>query len=157
MRTFWRVVGGFFLGLIVTYLVVVAGMFLYAHLNHIVDRDGGMSMGIVFVIGPFSGILGGIICAIVFPLLLGRRDRARAAGQLPPATRWPRALRMMIAAIVAALAVYWIAWALLWIRGPLVFDTYWTAYAVGSLPRVLGLFAAAIAAWIVYRRDQPAQ
>jgi hypothetical protein len=153
MRIFWRVIGGFFVGLIVTYLVVVLGMFAYASINDISDRDGGMSMGIIFGIGPAAAILGGLFCAITAPILLRRRDGARTSGELVHVRRWPLPLRITIAATVSAAVVYFVAWSMLWLRGPIAFDTYWMAYAVGNLPRVLALAAAAIAAWLVYRKE----
>ncbi len=75
MRTFLRVILAFLAGTIVTYVVVVAGSFWYIDANHILDRDGGMSMGIVFLIGPATGLIGGLVCAITVPIWLGRRDR----------------------------------------------------------------------------------
>ena len=54
MRTFLRVAAAFVLGAVLTCAIVVAILFWYAHVNGVIDRDGGMSMAIVFVIGPFA-------------------------------------------------------------------------------------------------------
>jgi hypothetical protein len=78
MRIFLRAIGGFLLGLVVTYLVVVFGLLWYADISRTIDSHGVMIVDIVFRIGPLAGILGGTVCAIVVSRSLGRRDHRRA-------------------------------------------------------------------------------
>ena len=72
-------------------------MFGYMTANETFDRDGGMSMAIMFAIGPLCAIIGGIAAAIAIPVWLKRRDatapkpacRRRIAGRLTSAPRSP--------------------------------------------------------------------
>ncbi|MFZ4808767.1 MAG: hypothetical protein ACOYLQ_16045 [Hyphomicrobiaceae bacterium] len=73
---------GAVLGAIATYLAVVAGL-LAAFLH--TDRDGGVAMGIVFAIGPFSAVIGGTVFALIARRWLGTGDQAGRTD--PPAAR----------------------------------------------------------------------
>jgi len=64
---------GALLGAIATYLAVVAGL-LAAFLH--TDRDGGVAMGIIFAIGPFSAVIGGTVFALIARRWLGTGDQA---------------------------------------------------------------------------------
>ena len=157
MRTFLRVTSAFLIGLLVTYAVVVGALFAYATTTGVVDRDGGMAMAIVFVIGPLAGIVGGVACAIAMPIWLGRRDLARAENPLPPAPRWPRPVRTAIAAICAGAPVYLLGRFMLWLMSPLSFESYGTALVVSYAPLVAALCAGILAALPVLREaEQPA-
>jgi hypothetical protein len=151
MRTLLRIIASFFIGLIVTYLAVIGGMFWYASANNIVDRDGGMSMSIAFILGPSAAILGGLFLAIAAPILLARRDRARAARDLPPAKRVPVMLKVWLVAIIAGSLGYFATVLGLWLKGPIPFRTYWEAYAISRSPIYVGIAVASLAAWIAYR------
>lgn len=56
----------FVLGLVGTYLAVAVIMLLLVNFRVFVDRDGGVTMGIIFVIAPIASVIGGVIAAIVF-------------------------------------------------------------------------------------------
>lgn len=68
-----QAIGGFFLGLVMTYLVVVFALLWYVGITGIADSHGLMVINIVFRIGPFFGIVGGAICAFVLSRWLNRR------------------------------------------------------------------------------------
>jgi len=141
----------FILGAVATYVAVVAGGFWYMQANHIFDRDGGMSMAIMFALGPLAGLVGGTLAAIVTAVRGGRRARARARGELPPKQPWPLPVRM-IGAVVVGLLAYFAAWGIMWLVGPLSFKTYAAAFAVSVLPMALGVIAAGLIAWRALRR-----
>jgi hypothetical protein len=151
MKTSLRVIAAFVLGLVLTYAIVVAGLFAHAGIDNFVDRDGGMSMGIVFMVGPLAGIVGGVVCAIAVPVWLGRRDLSRAQGLRPPAKRWPLPARIAAAAIGYGLPVYLLGRLALWIVSPLSFRSYWAAFAVGLAPLALGVLTAGLAAFSAWR------
>ena len=155
MRAFGRVVLAFLAGTIVTYIVVVAGFFWYIEANQVFDRDGGMSMGIVFLIGPAAGILGGTICAIAFPIWLNRRDLRHASGKLPPRTPWPQAWRVGLAIVLAGVPAYLLGRFILWLYAGTSFDSYWVALVVSNTPLILAIAAAALAAVLASRKAGP--
>lgn len=73
MARFLKILAAFFAGLIATWVAVVAAGVAYMDWFNIFDRDGGGSMGLIFVIGPFFGTIGGIAAAI----WMGMRTRRR--------------------------------------------------------------------------------
>src|SRR5689334_11934963 len=94
----------FILGAIVVYIAVVASAFLYMETNHVFDRDGGMSMAVMFAIGPLAGFAGGVIAALATGVWLFRRQK-RTADAGPPSKPWP--LPVLIAlAVLAGVGIY---------------------------------------------------
>lgn len=144
MRTVVRVVLAFLFGFIATYVVAVTAAFTYAHVNNVFDRDGGMSMGIIFLLGPALGVIGGILAAIFFSIWLGRRDAARAGGTPPPRQGAPGA-RVAVVAIVCGIVGYLVGSFVLWIMQGMSFESYLVALTVSMLPWILGLGAAGLA------------
>ena len=72
-RKFFIPLLGFIAGTVTTYLAVVIGTtFLWDILN-VHDRDGGGTMGLAFVIGPFIALFGGIAGGVWAYRLIGRR------------------------------------------------------------------------------------
>ena len=63
-----RVVLGAILAFVVTfilvYAIIVTGAFGYMLANQIHDRDGGISMGIIFGLAPLCALFGGMMAAI---------------------------------------------------------------------------------------------
>jgi len=151
MRTVVRVVLAFLFGFVAAYVIAVTAAFTYAHLNNIVDRDGGMSMGIVFMIGPLAGAIGGILTAIFIPMRLARRDLAR--GESPPAGG---GARTAIVAIVCGIAGYLIGRFVHWLMAGMSFDSYAVALAVSLLPWLLALTGAGLAILLLRRRRETA-
>ena len=72
---FVRGVAVFAAAMVIGYLVVTAGWFVFADAFGIGDREGGKGMGMIFIIGPAAGAMIGLVAAG----LLGRRE-----GQSPP-------------------------------------------------------------------------
>ncbi len=143
----------FFGGLIVTYLAVTAGLLWHMQASGITDRDGGMTMGIIFIIGPIAAVHGGIIAALLLPFWLRRRHRwppaARATGQ----PRWPAGKRAAFAAAISGVAAFTLVMAAT--RLPdMAFRTYEAALLVAWSPYAFGLAAAGIAALLVLRNAQ---
>jgi hypothetical protein len=153
MRTFLRVVVSFVAGLIAIYVVAVAIGLGYMTAFDVFDRDGGLSMAVMFGIGPLAAIVGGIAAAIIVPVWLGRRDLARAESRTPqPQKRWPPNVRAAVAAVCWGVATYLAMRLLFWLFiAGMSFRSYWVALAVGLSPLLLGLFAAALAACLVLR------
>lgn len=72
-RKFFIPLLGFIAGAVITYLAVVIGTtFLWDILN-VHDRDGGDTMALAFMIGPFIALFGGIAGAFWACRLIGRR------------------------------------------------------------------------------------
>jgi hypothetical protein len=67
-------------GLIAGYLAAVVVGLLYLQYAGLFDREGAISMGIIFMIGPFAGIVAGLLAAIA----TATRPRRRATA---PTTR----------------------------------------------------------------------
>lgn len=60
---------------LVVILIWIAAMIVYvagSGLNWWVDRDGGVAMGFAFSIGPFFGLIGGLIAALITYVRLRR-------------------------------------------------------------------------------------
>lgn len=64
-----RIVLAFLAGLVAGYGLSIAAYVLATSTGVAFDRDGGMAMGVAFMIGPFVGLLCGILAAV----LAGRR------------------------------------------------------------------------------------
>jgi hypothetical protein len=152
MRTVVRVVLAFLFGFVATYVIAVTAAFTYAHVNSVFDRDGGMSMGIVFLIGPAAGLIGGILAAIFIPIRLARRDEVR--GDSAPARRG--GARTAIAAIVCGIAGYLIGRFVHWMMAGMAFDSYAAALTVSLLPWLLALAGAGLAILALRRRPETA-
>jgi hypothetical protein len=153
MRIFGFVLLGFVLGFIGVYAATVAGLFAYAELNDVVDRDGGMSMGIIFVIGPLVGLAGGAVAAVATAFLMRRRARLAAEGVRPPPRRRPLGARAALSGLALGLGIYLAVRAVYWLLSPMTFESYETAVIVVNLPAVAGIAAAILGAWIVMRRS----
>ncbi len=139
-------------GAIVTYLAVVGGLLWHAQANQLADPGGGMTMGIVFVIGPIAAVHGGLIAALAIPGWLRRRNRRPSAAAEPKP--WTPKTRAVVAAVSAGLAAFAVVW--LATRIPqMSFRTYAAALVVSLSPYGFGFAAAAIAAMLVLRNAQP--
>ncbi len=141
----------FFGGLLVTYVAVVAGLLWHMELNRIPDRDGGMTMGIIFIIGPIAALHGGLIAALAVPIWLRRRNRWPPATRTADAPRWPPHQRALLAAAISGIGAFLLT--TLAIRIPdMTFRTYEAALLVSLSPYGFGLAAAGIAALLVLHR-----
>jgi hypothetical protein len=146
MRVVLAALLAFAIGAGLVYVLVVAGTLGYVHANSIFDRDGGMSMGIIFLIGPACALAGGVLSAIVTAVRMGQRQRARAASQMPPQKPWPL-WAMVAGALLAGAAAYVATRLILWAGGPMRFSSYWAAFAVSLSPIILAVAAAGLVVW----------
>jgi len=60
-----KVILAFLAGLVATWVAVVAAGVASMSYFNIFDRDGGGSMGLIFMVGPFCGVWGGLLAAIL--------------------------------------------------------------------------------------------
>ena len=60
-------------GAVITYLVVVIGMTFIWDILNMHDQDGGGTMALAFMIGPFISLFGGIAGGVLAYRLIGRR------------------------------------------------------------------------------------
>ena len=153
MRTFLRVALSFLGGTVATYVAAVAVMLWYVSANRISDREGAISMAIMFAIGPLCAIVGGIVAAIAIPAWLKHRDLRRPPAPTAPAKkRWPPAWRAAMAATAAAIVAYvLISGMMLLLFGGMSFQTYEAALAISLAPPLVALAAAALTAMSVLR------
>lgn len=79
MRVFLISSLAFVAGLVVGWSGSILFYIIAIDINLLHDRDGGSAMGFAFVIGPFVGVVLGIISAITVARMLRRRARERAA------------------------------------------------------------------------------
>ena len=59
-----RFVGGFVLGLVGGYCIVLFGWVAYTNLIHIRDFEGAASMGVAFFFAPLGGLIAGLVFGI---------------------------------------------------------------------------------------------
>jgi hypothetical protein len=157
MRTFLRVALSFLGGTVATYVAAVAVMLWYVSANRISDREGAMSMAIIFAIGPLAGLIGGTVIAFAVPAWLRRRDLRRPPLPKPPKRRWPPAWQAALAAIASGVVTYFIASGFITLLfGGMSFQTYAAALAVSLVPQLLALAAALLAALLVLRNARTA-
>jgi hypothetical protein len=78
VRKFFAGVAGFVLGVALGYCVILFGWVAYMNVFDIIDREGAMTMGFAFTIGPIGAVLSGIFGAIWFARRAGRAQREAA-------------------------------------------------------------------------------
>ena len=64
--------GMFFVGLIASWVAAVAIGIGYSEIFPVNQREGAFAMGLMFIIGPFCGVIGGIAAAVWMWLRSGR-------------------------------------------------------------------------------------
>ncbi len=65
MKAFGKALLWFFLALITVWFLIAAGGLAYMEIAGVVDRNGGISMGLIFMAGPLGGVLAGLAAAAV--------------------------------------------------------------------------------------------
>lgn len=153
MRIMGYVLLALLLGFVGVYAATVAGLLAYAELNDIVDRDGGMSMGVIFVIGPLVGLVGGMLAALATDLLMRRRARPLTESAMPPRRQWPLGVRLVLSGLALGLGIYLLMRGVYWLLSPMTFESYGTAMIVANLPAAAGIAAAILGAWMVTRQS----
>lgn len=81
MRRFWLIALAAVAGGLVTAVGVVAALLLAY--SGVPDRDGGRSMGIIFMIGPFTAMIGGVVSAVIAAKRLARGAGAEVTAARP--------------------------------------------------------------------------
>jgi hypothetical protein len=147
-----RIALAFVLGLVASYAVAVAVGLLYRDWAGIFDREGAYSMGIVFVIGPFFGLIGGAAAAVAAYLYF--RGRSAAALEATPKANESAARRrdILISAAIVGGAVFLLTRFFVWFQMGTAYDNYQTAVLILWSPYLLGGAAAALAVLLAARR-----
>ena len=65
MKALGKALLWFFLALIAVWFLIAAGGLAYMEMAGVVDRNGGISMGLIFMAGPLGGVLAGLAAAAV--------------------------------------------------------------------------------------------
>ncbi len=154
LRTFVLAVLGFVAGTVATYFIVlIGGILLWAFLG-VHDQDGGGSMALGLIIGPFFALIGGVVGAFLLPAWIARRSRNAPPPTDDSVARDRRRFIIMGGAIVGGIIGYYAAQAGFWLASPIQFDSYWKAWAVSWLPTLvtaLGALAGGLVARTVLR------
>lgn len=141
---------GFAIAGAATYALVFFGTLAVWQMLGTVDRDGGGSMALAFVIAPAFAVLGGIAGAIV----AGRR--AYRSGQVVPAgvaerRRDVSRFALLAGVVAGALAGYFAARFAFWLAGPIQYDAMWKAMVHAWAPTVVVILGA-LCGWLTARR-----
>ena len=79
MLKFFAVSGAFVGGLIAGWSAAMLGYIIATNALGVIDRDGGMAMGVAFTLGPLLGLITGIVLAILVARRMGRKAASGAA------------------------------------------------------------------------------
>ena len=135
-----------------TWAVVFFGTLAAWHVLGVVDRDGGGSMGLAFVIAPLVALVGGGAGAIAAGVYARRRTSS-----LPTSGEEERrdvARFALVAGVLAGAFVgYLLATFAFWLAGPIRYDAMWKALAHAWAPTLITL-AGAVAGGLLTRRLQ---
>lgn len=139
----------FVLSTATTYAVVFFGTLAAWHVLGVVDRDGGGTMGVAFVIAPLIAAIGGCAGATA----AGVSARGRKGG--PPSggeERRDDATRFTLTAgaLAGGFAGYVIGESAFWLVGPISYDAMWKALAHAWAPTLI-MIAGAMAGWLLTR------
>ncbi|MCU0819919.1 MAG: hypothetical protein MUF11_11570 [Beijerinckiaceae bacterium] len=121
----------FVAGLVLAWLAAMVIYVIGGELGWWRDRDGGVAMGFAFTIGPFFGVIAGIVAAIwavrrgkvVSPPVAHAVSSAPATFG-PEAKLWPKAIRVPLAAIIAGGAAYLAGILVFWVFAPYSGSSY---------------------------------
>ena len=76
MRRFFLPLLAFLATFVATWLVTLGVYIVATSLGWLFDRDGGLAMGMIFIMGPIFGLVLGLVAAIVVSVRLRRRSGA---------------------------------------------------------------------------------
>lgn len=76
MRTFVFTFLAFLAAFVATWLVTLGVYIVATSLGWLFDRDGGIGMSMIFIMGPIFGLVLGLVAAIVVGVRLRRRSGA---------------------------------------------------------------------------------
>lgn len=133
---------GFIAGAVITYLGVVLGVSLAWDLLGVHDQDGGGAMALGLVIGPFFGIIGGILGAFLLPIWIARRTRNAPPPTEDAKARDRRKFLIFGGAILGGILGHYVAELGFWLATPIQFDSFWKVWVISWLPTIVTLLGA---------------
>lgn len=77
MRIFGFTILAFIAGLIGGVALALGGYIIATSVFGVIDRDGGLGMSTVFILGPMLGLVIGLVAAISTVVVMVRRAQAR--------------------------------------------------------------------------------
>jgi hypothetical protein len=142
MQLLLRIVLALILGYAVGWGVSAAAGFRYAEALNVIDRDGGMAMGLMFVIGPFFG---GITALVALAMVVFKELQRRTPGYVET----PLSLPLKVVGMLLTLGcVYLMVWFVIEFSGPFQLGQPWKMLLTEGIP----VAAALVAAWLVAQR-----
>lgn len=133
-----------------TYAAVFFGALTAWHVLGVVDRDGGGTMGLAFVIAAVTALVGGGAGAIVAVVFANRRGKS--APSRPDERQHLLARFALVAGVLAGgLAGFLLAKFAFWLVGPISYDAMWKAMVHAWAPTLI-MIAGAIVGWLFTRR-----
>ncbi len=149
-RVFVIAAAAFLVAAAATYAVVLFGTLGAWHVLGIVDRDGGGSMGLAFVIAPLIALVGGGAGAIAAGIYARRRGQGAPAGA-GERRRDVSRFALVAGVLGGAVAGYLLARFAFWLAGPIRYDAMWKALLHAWAPMIV-MLAGAIAGGLLTRR-----
>jgi hypothetical protein len=142
MQLLLRIILVLILGYAVGWGVSAAAGFRYIDAVNGFDRDGGLSMGIMFVIGPFFG---GITALVAVAMVVFKELQRRTPGHVEKPLPFP----LKIVGLLLTLGcVYLMAWFVLEFSGPFQLAQPWKVLVTEGIPVAVAL----VGAWLVAKR-----
>ena len=144
LRVLFKAMVAFVAGLVAGWAVSLSACLRWWDLMGIVDRDGGAGIAAFFIIGPFFGLVSGILAATVV-LVRSLPTGLPVAGQ-PVGPRPPSAGRLALFAVAVALALYLVLWCFIELSGPYGPRSVTTFIIQDVIPLAIGIGAGIFAA-----------
>jgi hypothetical protein len=142
MQLLLRIILAVILGYAVGWGVSVAAGFRYIDALHPAGRDDGLSMGIMFGIGPF---IGGITALVALAMVAFKELQRRSPGHVDQPL--PAALKV-VGGLLTICCVYLMVWFVIEVTGPFQLGAPWQIVVTEGIP----VLAALIAGWLVVKR-----
>lgn len=141
---------GFAIAGAAAYALVFFGTLAVWQMLGVVDRDGGGSMGLAFVIAPAVAVLVGMAGAIVAVRRAYRSGQSMPAG-VDDRRRDVSRFALLAGVVAGALAGYFAAKFAFWLAGPIRYDAMWKAMVHAWAPAVATILGA-LSGWLTARR-----
>lgn len=149
-RIFVIAIAAFAVSAAAAYAVVFFGTLAAWHAFGVVDRDGGGSMGLAFVIAPFVALVVGGAGAIAAGVYAHRRGQSAPSGK-DERRRDVSRFTLVAGVLAGGFAGYLIAKFAFWLAAPVRYDAMWKACAHAWAPTIITL-AGGIAGGLFTRR-----
>lgn len=142
MQLLLRSILALILGYAVGWGVSAAAGFRYAEALNVIDRDGGMAMGLMFVIGPSFGA---ITALVALAMVVFKELQRRTPGYVER----PLSLPLKVVGVLLTLGcVYLMAWFVIEFSGPFQLAQPWKVLVTEGIPVTVAL----VGAWLVAKR-----